>query len=162
MTFDEKLGKKAKGGEGRETRDAQVSKPGSDRDLALFDGDAAVDEVLRDFNLSVRAWSEAAYNRPRALVKATPHQRAWRRATGWALGCVLAAGAAGGGIYERHHRQEMARIAAAREAEQQRLVAEQRAREAEDLLARVDSDVSREVPNAMEPLAQLMAEDESR
>ena len=46
------------------------------------------------------------------------------------------------------------------QAEQQRLMAEQRAREEEDLLAKVDSDVSREVPSAMEPLAQLMAEDD--
>jgi hypothetical protein len=56
----------------------------------------------------------------------------------------------------------MAKIAAQRDAERQRQMAEERAREAEDLLAKVDSDVSREVPNAMEPLAQLMAEDESR
>jgi hypothetical protein len=70
----------------------------------------------------------------------------------------------GGGLYEQHQRQEMARVAAAaRAAEQQRLVAAQQARDAEeDLLAKVDSDVSREVPSAMEPLAQLMAEDESK
>jgi hypothetical protein len=30
------------------------------------------------------------------------------------------------------------------------------------LLAKVDSDVSREVPSAMEPLAQLMAGDETQ
>jgi len=48
-------------------------------------------------------------------------------------------------------------------AEQQRLAAQERARqEEEDLLAKVDSDVSREVPSAMEPLAQLMAGDETR
>jgi hypothetical protein len=33
-------------------------------------------------------------------------------------------------------------------------------KENEDLLAKVDSDVSRAVPSAMEPLAQLMADDE--
>ena len=48
-------------------------------------------------------------------------------------------------------------------AEQQRLVAAEQAREEEeDLLSKVDSDVSREVPSAMEPLAQLMAEDETK
>jgi hypothetical protein len=52
--------------------------------------------------------------------------------------------------------------AAARAAEQQRVIAEQRAKEEEDLLANVDSDVSREVPSAMEPLAQLMSDDESK
>jgi hypothetical protein len=56
----------------------------------------------------------------------------------------------------------MARIAAMRAAEQQRQLAEQRAREAEEELARVDSDIARQVPNAMEPLAQLMTEDESQ
>jgi hypothetical protein len=55
----------------------------------------------------------------------------------------------------------MARIAVA-QVEQQRLMAEQQAREEEDLLAKVDSDVSREVPSAMEPLAQLMAVDETQ
>jgi hypothetical protein len=45
--------------------------------------------------------------------------------------------------------------------EQQGLLREQQAKaEEEDLLAKVDSDVSREVPSAMEPLAQMMAEDE--
>jgi hypothetical protein len=47
-----------------------------------------------------------------------------------------------------------------------RLAAEQRNQqtheEEEDLLAKVDSDVSRQVPAAMEPLAQLMAADETR
>jgi hypothetical protein len=56
----------------------------------------------------------------------------------------------------------MARIAAQRAAEQQRQLADQHAREAEDLLAKVDSDISQEVPDAMEPLARLMAEDESK
>jgi UDP-N-acetylenolpyruvoylglucosamine reductase len=58
------------------------------------------------------------------------------------------------------------RIAVARVAEQQRLVALQKNQQAqqqedEDLLAKVDRDVSREVPVAMEPLAQLMGEDET-
>jgi hypothetical protein len=92
----------------------------------------------------------------------TVRQRSWRLAAGWALGCVLVAGSVSGGIYERHHRQELARIAAAQQAEQQRVAREQRAREEEDLLAKVDSEVSREVPSAMEPLAQLMAEDETK
>jgi hypothetical protein len=58
----------------------------------------------------------------------------------------------------------MARIAAEqRTAEQQKLLREQQAREEEeDLLSKVDSDVSRTVPSAMEPLAQLMVEDKSR
>ncbi len=57
-------------------------------------------------------------------------------------------------------------MAAARIAEHERQAAEQRnqqlRQEDEDLLAKVDSDVSREVPSAMEPLAQMMAGDETR
>jgi hypothetical protein len=46
--------------------------------------------------------------------------------------------------------------AAAEAARQQKLAADQRAlTNDEDLLAKVDSDVSREVPSAMEPLAQM-------
>jgi hypothetical protein len=126
--------------------------------------EAELDAALRDFRLSVHAWSEAAYNRPRTALAAAPRRRVWQLAAGWALGCALVAGGVSGGFYE-HHQHEM-KIAAARVAEQQRLAAEQRdklAREQEeDLLAKVDSDVSREVPSAMEPLARLMAEDESK
>jgi hypothetical protein len=124
------------------------------------EGDLALEQALKNFRMSVVAWSEAAYSRPRTAAQAVWH-RSWRLAAGWALGCALAAGGAAGVGYERHHAQEVARIAAARVAEQQKAVREQETRaEEEDLLAKVDSDVSREVPSAMEPLAQLMAEDE--
>ena len=73
---------------------------------------------------------------------------------------MLVAGSVSGGVHERHQRQEQARIAAAQEAARQRVAAEQRARD-EELLAKVDSEVSQEVPSAMEPLAQLMAGDEA-
>ena len=89
-------------------------------------------------------------------------RKTWRLASGWVLGCLVFAGAVSGGLYENHHQQEMARIAAAREAEQQRQLAAERAREEEDLMARVDSDISRQVPSAMEPLASLMTEEDSR
>jgi hypothetical protein len=120
-----------------------------------------LDEALRNFRLSVHAWSEAALTRSRTPVP-LGSRRSWRLAAGWALGCALIAGGVSGGVYEHHHRQEMAKMTAARAAEQQRLAADERAREEEELLARVDSDVAREVPSAMEPLAQLMAEDETR
>ncbi len=125
--------------------------------------DPVLDQALTNFKASVHAWSEAELNRPRTPVM-TGRRRSWRLAAGLALGCVLVVGGAGGGVHERHHRQETARLAAAaRAAEQQRLVAAQRAQEAEeDLLAKVDSDVSREVPSAMEPLAQLMTDDGTR
>jgi hypothetical protein len=82
----------------------------------------------------------------------------------WALGCVLIAGGISAGV--REHRQKQMKITAARVAEQERQVVEERNRQLwqtdEELLAKVDSDVSREVPSAMEPLAQLMAEDQSQ
>jgi hypothetical protein len=75
---------------------------------------------------------------------------------------MLVIGAAGGSVFDYRHQQEAARIAAAREARQQRALAEEHEREAEKELAKVDTDVAREVPNAMEPLAQLMTEDNSQ
>jgi hypothetical protein len=124
--------------------------------------DPELEQALKNFRLSVHAWAEAAYSRPRTAAARTVRHRSWRLAAGWALGCVLAVGGVSGGVYEHHHRQELARIEAARQAELQKQAAEQRAREEEDLLAKVDSDVSREAPSAMEPLAQLMAEDETK
>jgi len=123
--------------------------------------DETLSRALVDFKLSVHAWSDAELSRPRMLAHGV-RQRSWRLAASVALGCTLVAGGVSGGIYERHERHEAARIAAeAQAAEQQKLVAAEKARQdEEDLLAKVDSDVSRETPSAMEPLAQLMAEDE--
>ena len=128
------------------------------QDLAL---DETLSQALADFKLSVHAWSDAELSRPRILVQGV-RRRSWRLAAGVALGCTLLASGVSGGFYEQHQRHEAARIAAeAQAAEQKRLVAAEKARQdEEDLLAKVDSDVSRETPSAMEPLAQLMAEDD--
>ena len=135
-----------------------------ERGAGRFDGEAGeLDGALREFRLSVHAWSDAAYSRSRTAAQIVS-RRSWRLAVGWALGCVLVAGSFSGGLWE-HHRQTL-RMTAARMVEQKQLAADQRnqqvKQEDEDLLAQVDSDVSREVPSAMEPLAQLMAEDESK
>jgi len=115
-----------------------------------------LEQALMNFRASVKAWSEAELSRSRMAVKVVG-QRHWWPAAGWALGCALLAGGAGGGVYEHHQRIVTARVAAARAAEQQRLAAADQARDAEeDLLAKVDKDVSQEVPSAMEPLARLM------
>jgi hypothetical protein len=123
-----------------------------------------LDEALQDFRLSVHAWSEAAFIRPRTAVEPA-RRRIWRFAAGWALGCVLVAGSVSGGVFYKHHLNEM-KVTQARIADQQKLLAEERSRQAqseeEDLLAKVDRDVSREVPTAMEPLARLMVEDENQ
>jgi hypothetical protein len=125
--------------------------------------DLALEQALKDFRMSVCAWSEAAYSRPRTEAQVV-RRRSWRLAAGWALGLALAAGGVSATVFERHQRQEMARAAEQQRLihEQQRLVLEEQAREEDHLLAEVDRDVSREVPSAMEPLAQLMAEDERK
>ena len=120
----------------------------------------AIKQALGDFKGSVHAWSESAMNRPRTTHKVVV-RRTWRLATGGALASILIAGAVSGGFYEHHHRQELARVSAAQEAAHQREVAAERARAEEDLLAKVDSDVSREVPSALEPLASLMNDDDA-
>jgi hypothetical protein len=123
--------------------------------------DLAVQESLKNFRLSVHAWSDVAYSRPRTTAQVVRH-RSWRLAAGWAMAGLLVVGGVSGGLHERNRRELVARVAAAeRVTEQQRLVREQQAKEEEDLLANVDSDVSRGVPSAMEPLAQLM-DDEAK
>jgi len=125
--------------------------------------EAALDDelvtVLKNFKQSVRAWSQAAYSRPRTEMGVVAHG-GWQLATAWALGCVLATGGLGAGLYEHHRQVALARVKATEEAHQRLLaVQEERARQAdEQLLATVDSDISRTVPAAMEPLAQLMDE----
>ena len=117
----------------------------------------------------MRAWSDAAYNRPRTVQSIVVH-RAWlgsvRLAAGWSLAVVLLAGTVSGGFYEHHRRVAAAHIAAVQKAEQERQAAAQRAldqaQQEDDVLASVDTDVSREVPSAMEPLAQLTNEGESK
>ena len=122
--------------------------------------DRELAEALGEFRSSISAWAEAVISRPRA-VAARPLQRPiWRLVVGWGLCCALFVGGLSTGMYTHVHRQQAAKIAAAQAAEQKRLATEKRARlEEEDLLAQVDSDVSREVPSAMEPLAQLMSGD---
>jgi phosphosulfolactate phosphohydrolase-like enzyme len=129
-------------------------------DRVAGEDDPVFAQALRNFKASVDAWSQAAMNRPRTTVLRARHS--WRMAAGWALGCVLAAGSVAGALHERQHKQELARIAAAKaaaqKAAQERLVAEQQSASQmdQDLLATVDNDISRAVPAAMEPLAQMM------
>ena len=126
-------------------------------------GTPELEQALKNFRLSVHAWSAAELSRERPALKVARRRRSWRLSAAWALAAALAAGGvATGGVYERHQ-QQLRIAAAARVAEQQRVAREMQARaEEEDLLAKVDSDVSRAVPSAMEPLAQLMAEGETR
>ncbi len=123
--------------------------------------DSAMKQALGDFKASVHAWSDAAYSSPRMVRNAVVH-RTWRLAAGWSIAAVLLAGTLSGGLYEQHRRAVEAQVAAAQEAAHQRELAAQRAQQQaqqeDDILASVDKDISREVPNAMEPLAALTDE----
>jgi hypothetical protein len=131
-------------------------------DRLAGENDPEVAQALSNFKASVDAWSEsadAAMSRPRTVKAVRP---SWRLAAAWALGCAVAATSLTGAMYERQHKQEAARAAAAKaaaqKAAQESLAAEQELtiHTSQDLLANVDSDISRAVPAAMEPLAQLM------
>ena len=118
--------------------------------------DARVEQALANFRANIRAWSDAAHSRPRA-VELTVRHWSWRLAAGWALGCVLVAGTVTGGLMEHQRQVEAARIAAQQARQQQLAEAQERARQKErNLMATVDYDVSQQVPTAMEPLAQMM------
>ena len=129
---------------------------------AAIEPDPELAQTLELFRRSVNAWSDAAFQRPRASLPAVRHRMLWRRAVAWAFGLVLLAGGLSAGFYHHHHEQQLARLAAQQKAAQQKLLAEKKARDLDEMLAKVDSDVSREVPSAMEPLADLMNMDDSR
>lgn len=144
-------------------REQNTSQTRTDR-MAEESMDAVLEQALSNFRLSVHACSDAAYSRPQWELRAAPRHRVWRLAAGWALACSLLAGGVSTEIYVQHQRQaeQAAQLAAARLAEHERLMADMRAREAENLLANVDMDVSREVPSALEPLADLMDADSAQ
>jgi hypothetical protein len=124
--------------------------------------DPVLHSALRDFRASVHAWSDAAYSRPRPALSSAPQAIAWRRAAAFVLSLTLSFGILGTAAYDRHHRQVVAQEQQRQqqEMERQRAMAEQRAKatenavETEDaLMVNIESDVSRQVPSAMEPLA---------
>jgi hypothetical protein len=124
--------------------------------------DVEMKQAIGDFKASVHAWSDAALSRPRIATHAVAHH-GLRLGMVWAMAMVLLTGGVSGSLYV-HHRNVVEKQAelARRQEEQQRLVAAQRARQEEILLSNVDSDLSRQVPQALEPLAQLMNEDQTQ
>lgn len=123
-------------------------------------------QALDSFQSTVTAWSEAMMSRPREVR--VPEPSHWVRASKWALGCLVFAATVSGGVYQNYHQREVAKAEAAaaalRAAEHERELAAQRSKEqsAEDLMAKVDSDISREVPSALEPLATLMTDEQAK
>lgn len=132
--------------------------------------DPELEAVLNDFRASVHTRSEAIYRsrfgstvRSRALVLSSASRRIlWRQSMAWGLSVVLTAAVVSAGLFQYHLKEVARQSAIQRELDRQRMVSQQHARETDDLLARVDSDVSRETPSAMEPLASLMADDEAQ
>jgi hypothetical protein len=119
--------------------------------------EAELREALGNFKASVDAWSDAMMSRPREAK--APARTNWSAVTKWALGCVVFAGTVSGGVYQNHRQQEEARVEAARIAEQQRqLAATKVSIQDDDLMANVDSDIAREVPSALQPMASLMTD----
>ncbi|KAA6458230.1 hypothetical protein DYQ86_20125 [Acidobacteria bacterium AB60] len=138
--------------------------------------DPELDAVLRDLRASVHAWSDAHY-RSRALVLSpVPRRTLWGRSLAWALSLVLAAGAVLAGVYEYHRvepvRQAVAPAGPVQPVPQKNVAPPAQAASArpaansagdmDELLARVDKDVARQTPSAMEPLAGLMDDDEQQ
>jgi uncharacterized protein HemX len=122
-----------------------------------------LETALRNFRESVHAWGDAVYSMPRAATASATHGVAWRRPVAWVLSLALSAGMVSFGLHERYEQQAREAIAHQREMDRQRALEQEQAREAQEELARfdtelakVDSDIAREVPAAMDPLAHLM------
>jgi len=139
----------------------RAEEPQEESFLEMEAQDAVLRQALGEFRDSVHAWSDAEWMRQRRLHATVAH-RAWRLAAGWALAAVLLAGTTSGGVYAYHRHALAVQAAQAREAERQRAIAAEQARhraqQEEELLASVDSAVSRTVPSALEPLADLVDE----
>lgn len=134
-----------------------------------------VEEALKHFKASMDAWSDAARSRPRT-AEVRVRQRSWRPVAGWAFGCLLMVGSATIAVHHFVLRQLAAPTAQTlrqkpvaqptaavkidaqtqRSAPMRAIVKQEPSTKDEDLLASVDRDISQQVPDAMEPLAQLM------
>jgi hypothetical protein len=117
-------------------------------------------EAISNFKSSVDAWSDSAISHPRDVT--SPARTGWAIAPKWALGCAVFICTVSGGVYQNHRQQESVKIEAARIAEQQRELAAERTKDEADLMARVDNDIARQVPSALEPLASLMDENQEQ
>jgi hypothetical protein len=139
--------------------------------------DEALAEALGDFRLCVQTWSDSVLNRPRKALAEAPRGRVWRLAAGWTFACLLLAVAVSGGIYQlgrvRHPAPEMAHRqappitapvavdkAVPTPITEQDVTSEAKpASKEEDLMTSVDADIAQSVPDALQSLVQLMAED---
>jgi hypothetical protein len=129
--------------------------------------DAQVEEALRHFRNSVRAWSEQEFARPRT-VRRSAWSQVWRMignpASNWAMAVALLASSVGIPVAVHHERQVAEQHRIDEQNRQKELAAKlERERAAQaiddaDLLSDVDSDIAQETPEAMQPLASLMSD----
>lgn len=133
----------------------------ADSNQSLKDAETGLEQVLCDFRSSVHAWSDAELSRPR--IASVTHRHTWRFAATWTLGCMVAVSSLTAGLYQHYRSQLVASNMQQPQIQQQfqarqAALSKQAGQRDENLMAVVDSDVSRPVPSAMEPLAQLMDE----
>jgi hypothetical protein len=137
--------------------DSQVENPQLDRE---------VEEAIKSFRLTMHSWSERELNRRPAAASARTARSLWHwrmaPAVTWSAAAALAIAAVGVPVGVHHH-NVVIRDKAAAEARIHRLQEVQAAQivagKAEDdkLLEHVDTDIAQDAPDAMQPLASLMA-----
>lgn len=136
--------------------------------------EAELGEALGEFRDCARSWGQASYARPARTMQPV-HRLGWRLAAGWAVAVLLAVLTTGGVAVWREHRTVAGAPPAVKplpavpqEAHRNQPATLEKPESAvpdladEDLLAKIDRDVARQTPKAMEPLAQLMDEDEAQ
>lgn len=132
--------------------------------------EAGIEQALRNFRGSVKAWSDAEFMKPHE-VRRSRWSALWmtltRPAVSGAMAAVLAAASIGVPVAVVHHGQVVAeqRQEAAnrinRINRQKAIEAQEHAAQAvddADLMTEVDSDIAQEAPDAMQPLASLMSD----
>jgi uncharacterized protein HemX len=129
--------------------------------------DARIEQALRNFRGSVKAWSDAEFAKPRE-VRRSRWSAIWmtltRPAVSGALAAVLAAASIGVPVAVVHHQQELAEQRQEAANRQKAIEARQAKEHAaqvmddSDLMTEVDSDIAQEAPDAMQPLASLMSD----
>jgi hypothetical protein len=129
--------------------------------------EAMVEQALRRFRGSVRAWSEQEFSRPRT-VRRSAWSPVWRMignpAASWVMAAALLTSSVGIPVAVHHQRKVEAERQAAFERQRELTAQAERERAAAEaiddaeLLSDVDSDIAQETPEAMQPLASLMSE----
>ncbi len=129
--------------------------------------EARIEQALKNFRGSVKAWSDAEFATPRE-VRRSRWSAMWmtltRPAVSGALAAVLATASIGVPVAVVHHQQVVAEQRQ-EAANRQKAIQVRQARENEvqpmddaDLMTEVDSDIAQEAPDALQPLASLMSD----